>query len=109
MLWYVSTGTVSCREAKASHKFLLDPLLIKPTMFATSAAVKALARREVARVGNVRTLASLEAYEDFGKMVFTGKVADEYLKKHGGSGEILKDPSWVKDHSDVVANAVFDW
>lgn len=54
-------------------------------------------------------MASLAAYEDFGKNVFSGKVADEYLKKHGASREILKDPSWVNDHSDTVANAVFDW
>jgi glutamine synthetase len=54
-------------------------------------------------------MASLEAYDEFGKNLFTGKVADEYLKKHGASGAILKDPSWVKTHADVVANAVFDW
>jgi glutamine synthetase len=76
-------------------------------MFATSAAVKALARREATR--NTRAMANLSAYEDFGKNVFTGKVADEYLQKHGGSGEILKDPAWVKNNADMVANAVFDW
>jgi glutamine synthetase len=54
-------------------------------------------------------MASLAAYEDFGKMVFTGKVADEYLKKHGCSAETLKDPAWVKNDADAVANAVFDW
>ena len=46
---------------------------------------------------------------DFGKSLFTGKVADEYLKKHGSSGDILKDPAWVKNNADTVANAVFDW
>mmetsp|Transcript_53551 Transcript_53551/g.81248 ORF Transcript_53551/g.81248 Transcript_53551/m.81248 type:complete len:709 (+) Transcript_53551:88-2214(+) len=76
-------------------------------MFATSAAVKALARREASR--NTRAMANLAAYEDFGKNVFTGKVADEYLKKHGGSGDVLKDPNWVNNDSDMVANAVFDW
>ena len=76
-------------------------------MFATSAAVKAVARREAAL--NARAMSSLAAYEDFGKMVFSGKVADEYLKKHGASGEILKDPAWVKNNADTVANAVFDW
>ena len=75
-------------------------------MLATSAAVKALARK--APFG-VRTMASLAAYEDFGKNVFTGKVADEYLKKHGASGAVLKDPAWTKNHADKVANAVFDW
>jgi glutamine synthetase len=80
-------------------------------MFATSAAVKAIARREVSRAApvGVRSMANLAAYEDYGKNVFTGKVADEYLKKHGASGELLKDPSWVKTSPDVVANAVFDW
>ena len=77
-------------------------------MFATSAAVKALARREAARTG-YRAMANLAAYQDFGKNVFAGKVADEYLKKHGASGAILKDPAWTVNHADTVANAVFDW
>lgn len=80
----------------------------------TSAAVKSVARREltnkiISGLGGVRTLASLEQYADFGKQVFTGKVADEYLKKHGGSSETLKNPTWVKTDADTVANAVFDW
>jgi len=51
----------------------------------------------------------MEPYEDFGKHVFKGVVADEYLKKHGASGDILDDPSWTKTHSDTVAAAVLDW
>jgi glutamine synthetase len=79
-------------------------------MLATSAAARLLARRTFTpAVMGVRGMASLEAYDEFGKNLFTGKVADEYLKKHGASGAILKDPSWVKTHADVVANAVFDW
>lgn len=78
------------------------------TMFATSKAITALARREAVCYGT-RAMASLAAYEDFGKNVFTGKVADEYLKKHGASGDILKDPAWTANHADTVANAVFDW
>jgi glutamine synthetase len=80
-------------------------------MFATSAAVKAIARREISLSApvSVRAMANLAAYEDFGKNVFTGKVADEYLKKHGASLELLKDPAWVKNSPDVVADAVFDW
>lgn len=80
-------------------------------MIASAAAVRRIAQREMGRnsLGGVRTLASLDQYSEFGKTVFTGKVADEYLKKHGASGDILKDPSWVKNHSDTVANAVFDW
>lgn len=54
-------------------------------------------------------MASLEQYEEFGKYLFTGKVADEYLKKHGASGALLKDPNWVNTDADTVANAVFDW
>lgn len=77
----------------------------------SSAAVKALSRRKAtfAVTTGARGIVSLAAYDDFGKNVFTGKVADEYLKKHGASGAILKDPAWVKNHSDKVANAVFDW
>eukprot|EP00934_Nitzschia_sp_Nitz4_P008635 Nitzschia sp. Nitz4//scaffold78_size91513//35044//37334//NITZ4_004923-RA/size91513-snap-gene-0.137-mRNA-1//-1//CDS//3329558112//8625//frame0 len=77
-------------------------------MIATSVAVKALARREVQRT-TYRAMANLSAYEDFGKNVFSGKVADEYLKQHGASVELLKDPSWTASSADVVANAVFDW
>jgi len=79
-------------------------------MFATSTAVKAIARREAARMATgSRAMASLAPYAEFGNNVFSGKVADEYLSKHGASGEVLKDPNWVNTHSDVVANAVFDW
>jgi len=54
-------------------------------------------------------MASLDAYEEYGKHVFTGTVADTYLKKYGASADLLKDPSWTSTHSDVVANAVLDW
>jgi len=83
-------------------------------MFATSAAIKAIARREATMkaAGNIRAMASassLAAYEDFGNNVFTGKVAAEYLQKHGASADALKDPNWVNNDADAVANAVFDW
>ncbi|CAB9527789.1 Glutamine synthetase [Seminavis robusta] len=80
-------------------------------MLASAAAVRKIAQREMSRntLGGVRAMASLEQYSEFGKSLFTGAVADEYLKKHGASGDILNDPSWVKNHSDTVANAVFDW
>lgn len=45
----------------------------------------------------------------YGKHVFTGKVADSYLQRQGSSGAILKDPSWVKSKSDIVAAAVLEW
>ena len=81
-------------------------------MFATSSAVKAIARREINRNASavsVRAMANLAAFDDFGKNVFTGAVADEYLKKHGASLSMLKDPAWVQNSPDVVADAVFDW
>ena len=82
------------------------------TMLASSAAVRLLARsasRHTSRLGAVRCMGGLEAYEDYGKACFTGAVADEYLQKQGASGDLLKDPSWTKTHSDVVAAAVLDW
>jgi len=78
-------------------------------MLTSPFAVRALARRALSSTNAVRGFASIEAYEDYGKNVFTGKVADDYLKKQGASGEILKDPSWTKNHADVVAAAILDW
>lgn len=81
-------------------------------MFA--AAARHLVRREtgssaIRGAAAIRSMSSLEQYEDYGKAVFHGKVADEYLSKHGGSGDMLKDPTWVNNHADTVANAIFDW
>ena len=81
-------------------------------MIASRFAAKSLARRALfsnTAIGGVRGMASTEAYDDYGKHVFTGSVADAYLKKHGSSASILKDPSWTKNHADVVAAAVLDW
>ncbi len=84
-------------------------------MLATTAAARSLLARTAARSSTafattaVRSFASLEPYADYGKSVFTGRVADEYLKKHGASGDILDDPSWTQTHSDTVAKAVLDW
>jgi glutamine synthetase len=83
-------------------------------MLATTAAARSLLRHTsrtatAATTASVRTFASIEPYSDYGKSVFTGRVADEYLKKHGSSGDILKDPSWTVSHSDTVAKAVLDW
>ena len=80
-------------------------------MLATTAAARSLLRHtsRTATQSAVRTFASIEPYSDYGKSVFTGRVADEYLKKHGSSGDILKDPSWTVSHSDTVAKAVLDW
>jgi len=75
-------------------------------MFA--AAARHIARRQAPRTA-VRGMASLEQFEDYGKGVFTGKIANDYLSKYGASSEILKDPTWVTTHADAVADAVFDW
>ena len=77
-------------------------------MLLSSTVVKKLSRSGVASQAS-RAMSSLAGYEDFGKNVFAGAVADEYLKKHGSSIEILKNPTWVNTDSDIVANAVFDW
>mmetsp|Transcript_8178 Transcript_8178/g.17686 ORF Transcript_8178/g.17686 Transcript_8178/m.17686 type:complete len:315 (+) Transcript_8178:94-1038(+) len=81
-------------------------------MLATSSAARSLLSRTARRasaLGATRTMASIEPYADYGKSVFTGRVADEYLKKHGSSADILDDPSWTTTHADTVANAVLDW
>ena len=49
---------------------------------------------------------SIPGFEKYGKHCFSGRVADSYLKQHGSSAAILKDPSWVKDKADLVAAAV---
>ncbi|CAJ1942294.1 unnamed protein product [Cylindrotheca closterium] len=56
-----------------------------------------------------RFASSLVGYDDYGKDVFTGKVADEYLKKHGASKELMNSGNWTVADPDTVANAVFDW
>ena len=75
----------------------------------SSATRSLLARRSVNAAVASRSMASLAQFDEYGASVFAGKVADEYLSKHGAKGDILKDPTWVQNHADVVANAVFDW
>jgi hypothetical protein len=77
-------------------------------MLASRGALSALQRRAFAPAA-IRGLATLDAYDNFGKHVFTGAVAKHYLEKHGLSGDVLKDPTWVKTNADTVANAIFDW
>ena len=52
-----------------------------------------------------------DVYSHYGKHVFTGALADHYLKKNGGSGAILEDSTWVSDRAkaDIVAAAVLEW
>ena len=86
-------------------------------MIATSAAARTLLLRTAtsrtaapaAFGGAARNFASAEPYSDYGKSVFTGRVADEYLKKHGASIATLKDPAWTSTSADTVAKAVLDW
>ena len=52
---------------------------------------------------------SVPGCEHYGKHCFTGKLADKYLRKHGSSADILRDPKWIKNEADVVAAAVLDW
>lgn len=64
-------------------------------MLASASAVRHLARsasRHTSRLGGVRCMGGIEAYDDYGKACFTGAVADEYLQKQGASGDLLKDP-----------------
>lgn len=76
-------------------------------MLVSQSVARLLARRVAPT--SVRGFASTELYSDYGKHAFTGKIADDYLKKHGASGDILKDASWTETHADVVAAAVLDW
>jgi hypothetical protein len=75
----------------------------------SSVAARQWARKSAVVASSTRAFASLEQFEEYGKYVFTGKVADHYLTQQGASGAILKDPTWVNKHSDTVAQAVFDW
>lgn len=116
--WYVKNESRNGKEEYFSYVFLtisgrclhtIPPTERTLTMLATSAAAKFLARRNLAPALGAARAFNLEAYEGYGKSVFAGNVADEYLKKHGASGDLLKDPSWTKTHADTVAKAVLDW
>jgi hypothetical protein len=83
-------------------------LVSNATMLASRGALSVLQRRALVPVA-VRGLATLDAYDNFGKHVFAGAVAKEYLEKHGLSADVIKDPTWTKTNADTVANAIFDW
>ena len=83
-------------------------LLARSVQRASPAAASALGSTAASSLGATRS-ASIEPYADYGKSLFSGRVADEYLKKHGSSADILDDPSWTKTHADTVAKAVLDW
>jgi len=48
-------------------------------------------------------------FQHYGKHVFTGKVADEYLQKHGSQGSILDNSTWVQKSANTVAAAILEW
>lgn len=52
-----------------------------------------------------------ELFKSYGKHVFTGKLAEYYLKKNGGTVAMMEDPSWVSDRpkADIMAAAVLNW
>eukprot|EP00591_Stephanopyxis_turris_P011704 CAMPEP_0195509352 /NCGR_PEP_ID=MMETSP0794_2-20130614/2306_1 /TAXON_ID=515487 /ORGANISM="Stephanopyxis turris, Strain CCMP 815" /LENGTH=714 /DNA_ID=CAMNT_0040636545 /DNA_START=35 /DNA_END=2179 /DNA_ORIENTATION=+ len=77
--------------------------------FARSSFIRRAVSSTAVSTGAVRGLASLEPYEHYGKHVFKGKVADDYLKKHGADSSLLEDPNWTATHADTVAAAVLDW
>lgn len=83
--------------------------LLRATRFTSSTGRTLAPASAQTALAAIRSFASIEPYADYGKSVFTGRVADEYLKKHGSSGDILNDPSWTKTHADTVAKAVLDW
>jgi len=83
--------------------------LLRATRFTSSTGRTLAPATAQTALSAIRSFASIEPYADYGKSVFTGRVADEYLKKHGSSGDILSDPSWTKTHADTVAKAVLDW
>lgn len=84
-------------------------LLFRSAVSRTAAPAVAAAASLAGATTTTRTFASVEPYSDYGKSVFTGRVADEYLKKHGASGALLKDPAWTSTAADTVAKAVLDW
>ena len=52
-----------------------------------------------------------EVFKSYGKHIFTGKLAEYFLKKNGGSLAMMQDSTWVKDRTkaDIIAAAVLDW
>ena len=77
----------------------------------TTPASKLLSIRTFSSIGGTDggDYSALEQYDHYGKDVFAGRVADEYLSRYGLNSQVLKDPTWVKNHADNVASAVFDW
>lgn len=94
-----SVSSASIRRGAASGR------IIKPNQLSTRSVSTGSNGSSRPR----RSPYSIPGFEKYGKHCFSGRVADSYLKQHGSSAAILKDPSWVKDKADLVAAAVLDW
>jgi len=46
---------------------------------------------------------------EFGSKVFSGAVADKYLKQQGESAALLEDHTWTTTKADKVAAAILAW
>jgi hypothetical protein len=59
----------------------------------------------------MKPASATNVFKPYGKHVFTGKLAEHYVTKHGGSATTMADSSWVKDRkqADIVAAALLDW
>jgi hypothetical protein len=55
--------------------------------------------------------AAPDVFKSYGNHIFVGNLADYYLKKNGGSVEMMDDSSWVTDRpkADIMAAAVLEW
>eukprot|EP00287_Rhodomonas_sp_CCMP768_P002260 CAMPEP_0196735238 /NCGR_PEP_ID=MMETSP1091-20130531/13742_1 /TAXON_ID=302021 /ORGANISM="Rhodomonas sp., Strain CCMP768" /LENGTH=720 /DNA_ID=CAMNT_0042078859 /DNA_START=32 /DNA_END=2191 /DNA_ORIENTATION=+ len=70
-------------------------------------------RRQILRSPALRAIPvrcmSVGLDAEFGSKLFTGAVADKYLKKHGESAELLANSEWTSKKADKVAAAILDW
>jgi hypothetical protein len=69
------------------------------------------AKMNSAGSAKMKPASSTNVFKPYGKHVFTGKLAEHYVTKHGGSATTMADSSWVKDRkqADIVAAALLDW
>ena len=59
--------------------------------------------------GPARMMSTHTFDAEFGSKVFTGAVADKYLKAQGESAAILEDHTWTQTKADKVAAAILAW
>eukprot|EP00588_Corethron_pennatum_P002496 CAMPEP_0194296200 /NCGR_PEP_ID=MMETSP0169-20130528/55438_1 /TAXON_ID=218684 /ORGANISM="Corethron pennatum, Strain L29A3" /LENGTH=704 /DNA_ID=CAMNT_0039045599 /DNA_START=116 /DNA_END=2230 /DNA_ORIENTATION=- len=75
----------------------------------SSASRLSLIRGRASAVITASRSMSLSAYDEYGKHVFKGDVAEKYLSAQGTSAAVLDDPSWTATHADEVAAGVLEW